>query len=164
MPTDQPGEFPVTWNQVAAFRLSRHHLLQRAPANDLASVVGGIGGIQAQLLSAAQIALWSRVRDLQMAHIEKALSERLLVKAACMRQTLFLVPSEQLAIFVRGSARRAEKDVRWTRGKGVPDRIIDAAIDAALGALDQPRTRPEIAERVSHTLGVQVQAIHNGAG
>ncbi len=79
-----------------------------------------------------------------------------------MRQTQFLVPSEQLAIFIRGSARRAEKEIRWTRGKGVPERSIDAAVDAALSVLDQPLTRPEIAERVSRALGVQVQTVFGG--
>jgi hypothetical protein len=119
-----------------------------------------MAGAQAQLLSAAQISLWSRVRDLQIADVEAALNQRLLVKAACMRRTLFLGPAELLAIFVRGSACRAEKAIRWTRGKGVPDRVVDAAIDAVLGALDRPRTRPEIAEHVSRALGVQMLAIH----
>ena len=162
MSTRQHVQFSVTWNQVAAFRVSRHHLSERAPTKSLISVVGDITGAQAQLLSAAQTSLWSRVRDLRIAHIEEALSERSLVKASCMRRTLFLVPSRQLAIFVRGSARRAEKEIRWARGKGVSDRVIDAAIDAALGTLDQPLTRLEIAERVSRTLGVQMQAIHGG--
>ena len=79
-----------------------------------------------------------------------------------MRRTLFLVPSKHLAVFVRGTARRAEKEIRWARGKGVPERVIDAAIEAALGALDQPLTRPEIAERVSRVLGVRMRAIHGG--
>jgi len=121
-----------------------------------------MGGAQAQLLSAAQISLWSRVRDLSIAHVDEALSKRTLVKASCMRQTLFLVASKDLAIFVRGSAGRAEREIRWARGKGVPDRVIDAAIDAALGALDQPLTRPEIAERVSRTLGVRVRSFEGG--
>ena len=121
-----------------------------------------MAGAQAQLLSAAHISLWARVRDLQIAHVEAALSERGLVKAACMRRTLFLVPSEHLAIFVRGSARRAEKEIRRARGKGLSDRVLEAAIDAALGALNQPVTRSEIAERVSRRLGVQMQAIHGG--
>ncbi len=162
MSTSQHAPFSVTWNQVAAFRLARHHLLERASAKDLISVVGDMAGAQAQLFSAAQLSLWSRVRELRIAHIEEALSERSLVKAACMRQTLFLVPSEHLAVFVRGSARRAEKEIRWARGKGVPDRIVDAAIEAALEALDQPLTRREIAERVSRTLGVRTRAIHGG--
>ena len=162
MSTRQHAQFSVTWNQVAAFRLARHHLSERASRKALLSVVRYMGGAQAQLLSAAQISLWSRVRDLQIAHVEEALSKRTLVKASCMRHTLFLVPSEHLAVFVRGTAGRAEKEIRWARGKGVPDRVIDAAIDAALSVLDQPLTRPEIAERVSRALGVQMQAVHGG--
>ena len=152
----------MTWNQVAAFRLARHHLSQRASKKALLSVARDMGGAQAQLLSAAQISLWPRVRDLQIQDVEKAMSERKLVKAACMRRTLFLVPSKDLAIFVRGTARRAEREIRWARGKGVPDRVTEAAIDATLNALDEPLTRPEIAERVSRSLGVQVQNFHGG--
>jgi hypothetical protein len=162
MPKLQPMSIAVTWSQVAAFRLSRHHLTERAPKKSLVSVARDMTGAQAQLLSAAQISLWARVRDLQIADVEEALRERNLVKASCMRRTLFLVPAKELAIFVRGSARRAEKEIRWALGKGVPQRILDAAIEAVLGALDQPLTRPEIAERVSRTLGVRMQAIQGG--
>ena len=162
MSTRQHAQFSVTWNQIAAFRLARHHLSERASTKALLSVVHDMGGAQAQLPSAAQISLWSRVSDLQITHVEKALRERTLVKASCMRRTLFFVPSRHLGVFVRGAARRAEKEIRWARGKGVPDRVIDAAIDAALSVLDQPLTRPEIAERVSRALGVQMQAVHGG--
>src|SRR5690606_13121143 len=119
-------------------------------------------GAQAQLLSAAQISLWSRLRDLRLSHIDTALKKRTLVKAACMRRTLFLVPSRDLAIFARGTARRAEKEVHETLHKGVPARVVDSAIAAALAALDQPRTRVELADRVSRALGVQSQSIHGG--
>jgi hypothetical protein len=158
----QPDQFSVSWKQVAAFRLRRHHLSRRAAKKALLSVVHDMGGAQAQLLSAAQISLWSRVRGLQIPDVEESLRERKLVKASCMRRTLFLVPSEHLAVFVRGTARRAEKEIRWARGKGVPDRLLDAAIEAALGVLDEPLTRPEIAERASRALGVQTQAVHGG--
>jgi uncharacterized protein YcaQ len=162
MPNRQQEQISFTWDQVAAFRLARHHLLERAPTKSLTTVVRDMAGAQAQLLSAAQLSLWSRVRDLELAQVEAALNTRKLVKASCMRQTLFLVPSKDLAIFVRGSARRAEKEIRWTRGKGVADRVIDAAIDAALGALDEPLTRPQIAERVSKKLKVRMQAVTGG--
>src|ERR671937_355970 len=104
MSTRQPMPFSVTWNQVAAFRLARHHLSERAPKKTLLSVIRDMTGAQAQLLSAAQISLWSRVHDLRISDIEDALSKRRLVKASCMRRTLFLVPAEHLEIFVRGSA------------------------------------------------------------
>lgn len=162
MPTHKHIPSSVTWDQVAAFRLARHHLAKRAPKKALVQVALEMGGAQAQLLSAAQLSLWARVRNLRLADIEEAFRERTLVKAGCMRRTLFLVPSEHLATFVRGSAGRAEKEVRWARGKGVPERLIEAAIEAALAALDVPRTRPEIAERACRTLGVQTRLIHGG--
>jgi hypothetical protein len=155
-------ELRVTWEQVAAFRLARHHLRERAPTKDLVTVVGDMAGVQAQLLSAAQTSIWSRVQDLQVAQVEYAMKKRALVKAACMRRTLFLVPGRELSVFVRGTSRRAEKEIRWALGKGVPERALDAAIDAALNALDEPSTRTEIAERASRILGVQVRAYHGG--
>jgi hypothetical protein len=157
-----PDHVPVTWSQVTAFRLARHHLLERAPRKALIPVVRDMAGVQAQLISAAQVSLWARVCDLQIAHVDAALRQRTLVKAACMRRTLFLVPSRDLAIFVRGTTGRAEKGIQWTRGKGVPDRVIDAAIDATLGVLGEPLTRREIAERVSRALGVNMQSVHGG--
>jgi uncharacterized protein YcaQ len=152
----------VTWKQVTAFRLARHHLSERAPKRTLLSVLRDMGGAQAQLLSAAQVSLWSRVRDLQLTHIEEAFEKRRLVKASCMRRTLFLVPSDQLAVFVRGTVGRAEKEIRWALGKGVPERVIERAIEAGLSVLDQPLTRPEIAERVTRTLGVQMKTFEGG--
>ena len=119
-------------------------------------------GAQAQLPSAAQISLGMRVRDLKLEDIENAMEERKLVKASCMRRTLFLVPSRHLATFIRGSARRAQKEINWALKKGVPERTIDAAIDAALSVLDEPLTRPEIAERVSRVLKVQKKDVQGG--
>lgn len=160
--TGHHAPFPVTWTQVTAFRLARHRLLKRASAKALVQVAGEMAGVQAQLPSAAYLSLWSRIRGLRMAHIEEALDRRALVRAACMRQTLFLVPSEELAVFVRGSARRAEKEIRWTLGKGVPGRVVEAAIEATLGELDRPLTRREIADRVSQALGVRRQDAQGG--
>jgi hypothetical protein len=164
LPTRQQISLSITWDQVTAFRLKRHHLVERAAKKALLSVAADMSGAQAQLPSAAQLSLWTRVRDLQSADISEALRKRTLVKAACMRRTLFLVPSRDLAIFVRGTARRAEREIRWTLGKGVPEPVVEAAIEATLGILDQPLTRPEIAERVSQALGVPRQDMHGGTG
>lgn len=152
----------VTWSQVAAFRLSRHHLSERAPTSALLSVVRDMAGAQAQVLLAAQISLWARVRDLQVKDVEGAVRERELVKAWCMRHTLHLLPSEDLVIFVRGSAGRAEREIRWARGKGVSDRVLENLIDSTLSVMDQPLTRQEIAERVSQLLRVRVRTFRGG--
>ena len=51
----------------------------------------------------------------------------------------------------------------WRASGGSGGRTnFDAAIDAALGVLEQPLTRTEIAERVCRALGVQAQALHGG--
>ncbi len=153
---------PVTWDQVAAYRLARHHLDRRAPKRALVSVVERMAGAQAQLLSAAQISLSARTAGLTVADVDAALARRLVVKVGCMRRTLYLVPSSVVAVFVRGTARRAEKEVRWALRKGVPSGVVEAAIAAALGALDEPLTRPELAERACRTLGVRPRRVHGG--
>src|SRR5256885_11774938 len=45
-------------DQVSAFRLSRHHLVQRAPASALAQVAGDMAGAQDHELSAAPKSFW----------------------------------------------------------------------------------------------------------
>jgi hypothetical protein len=152
----------VTPDHVAAFRLSRHFLLERAPARALVPVVGAMAGAQAQVLSAAQMSLWARVRQLRAEDIQAAIQTRSLVKAWCMRRTLHLVPAEDLAVFVRGSARRAEREVRWVLGRGVGEPLLERVIDAALGALTQPLTGPELMERVGRSLGLRVRSIRWG--
>ncbi|MBV6395402.1 MAG: hypothetical protein HFACDABA_00978 [Anaerolineales bacterium] len=121
-----------------------------------------MGGAQAQLVSAAQISLWARVQNLQIAYIEKAMAERKLVKASCMRCTLFLVPSNELAVFSVGAASRARREVAWTLRQGVPEKTIRAALDATLSVLDQPLTRKEIAEQVSQKLRIKKRAVRGG--
>src|SRR2546427_2793408 len=68
-----PDAIRASPDQVSAFRLSRHHLVKRAPASALAQVAGDMAGVQAQLLSAAQISLWARTRGLSVDDVENAL-------------------------------------------------------------------------------------------
>ncbi len=121
-----------------------------------------MAGAQAQLVSAAQISFSARTLGLTVAEVDNAVAERRVVKVGCMRRTLYIVPSTLVAVFVRGTARRAEKEVRWALGKGVPGRVVEAAIDATLGVLDAPLTRAEIAEQVCRTLGTRPRLIHGG--
>lgn len=73
------------------------------------------------------------MRGLQLAQVQAALSTCTLVRTTCMRATLFFVPAKDLAVFVRGSARRAEREIRPIRGKGLSARVIDELIGAVLG-------------------------------
>lgn len=145
----------VSQDQVSAFRLHRHHLTERAASDTLVSVVAEMGGAQAQIPSAAQMSVWARVRELSTGDIDSALwKDRRLVRAWCMRRTVHLLPSKELTIFVRGTARRAEREIRYIRNRGLAKRTLEELLSAVLAALDQPITRPELAARVSTALGL----------
>lgn len=152
----------LTWDQVAAFRLSRHFLTERAPRGALVRVLGAMGGAQAQMLPAAYISLWARVRDMRRRDVQAAGEQRMVVRTWCMRRTLHLVPSDDLAVFVRGTARRAEREVRSLRGRGVGEGLVDRLVEAALEALERPRSGPELVADVARRLGVPVRGLRWG--
>ena len=131
----------VSERQVTAFRLGRQHLLERAQDRPLAELVGDVGGVQAQVSSAAEIGLWARRDGVTTAEVRSALEPRgSLVRAWCMRRTLHVLPSAELAMFVRGSSWRSDRDWQWLRGRGVPDSVTTRLVEAFLATLDEPRT------------------------
>src|SRR5438093_5885649 len=157
MAKDAPvGDAPrISTEKVAAFRLTRHHLTSRAPALNLAQVAGDMAGAQAQVMSAAQMSLWARTRGLRRSDVEKALwRDRTLAKVWCMRGTVHLVPSNDLAVFARGCTGRANRDTHWLETHGYHAALIDRVLDALRRALDRPRTRKELADIIAKTLGV----------
>lgn len=162
MPTKPTPQLSVTWKQVHAFRLARHRLLERGSIKDIASIAYDMTGAQAQLPSAGLLSLGIRLKDAGLKDIEKALEKKTLVKASCMRRTLFFVPAKHLSLFIRGVARRSEKEINWAMRQGVPAKTIDKALDAVLSVMDEPLTRPEIAERTCRILGLKSLDVHGG--
>src|SRR3990172_3056601 len=67
------GTVSVSWPEIHAFRLHRHHLDRPASKVQLVQVVRDACGIQSQFLSAASLALRARVRGLTRDDIERAL-------------------------------------------------------------------------------------------
>src|ERR1022692_2343775 len=63
---------PIRADGIAAFRLQRHHLLDDAPA-DAVTICRDMCGVQAQVMSAAYLQLWTRNHALTRAQIENAL-------------------------------------------------------------------------------------------
>src|SRR3989475_3966651 len=109
-----PDAIRASPDQVSAFRLSRHHLVKRAPASALAQVAGDMAGVQAQLLSAAQISFWARTPGLSVDHVENALwRDRILVKSWCIRGALPIIPPKDFALFLRGGAPRNTRSLAW---------------------------------------------------
>jgi hypothetical protein len=141
-----PVEAELTWGQVHAFRLQGHHLINRAPKKDLARVVGQIGGVQAQVMSAAELQVGVRV-DCKVDDVRDALWKRkTLVKTWLMRGTLHLVPAEDLPIFTAAmSAFGIRNTNAWLKWMQITEGELMELIDAIGHSLDgQGLTREEL--------------------
>jgi hypothetical protein len=91
---------PFSSEQIHAFRLRRHHLLDQS-AKDLVTICRDVCGVQAQIMSAAQLQLWARNHAITPAVVNDALwKTRSLVKTSLMRQTLHLVPADEFALYI----------------------------------------------------------------
>jgi uncharacterized protein YcaQ len=93
-------DVPFSAEQIHAFRLRRHHLLDRS-AKDLVTICRDVCGVQAQIMSAAQLQLWARNHAITPAAVNDALwKTRSLVKTSLMRQTLHLVPADEFPLYI----------------------------------------------------------------
>ncbi len=137
-----------TWEQVRARRLGRHRLVKPAPRASLVEVVRDIGGIHAQVMSAAELALSVRVRGLTQEHVARALwEERTLVKTWTLRGTLHLHPADELGLWL--AARRAVVG-DWYFANEVRPREAKQILAALADALDgRCLTREELVESVN---------------
>jgi hypothetical protein len=145
VPKGEPVALQLTWPQVHAFRLQRHHLAGRAPKKDLARVVGDIVGAQAQVMSAAELQIAVRV-DCTVQDVRKALwTDRSLVKTWLMRGTLHLARAEDLPIYTAAMSRRWIRIANsWLNWK-VTEPEIWELVDTMGAALNgTPMTREEL--------------------
>ncbi len=152
--------YELTQLQVSAFRLTRHHLACRAPLESLASVAWDMCGVQAQVMTAAQMALWARVRELMPEDVERALwQERTLVKTWCMRGTVHLLAAADLPLFIAAlRPSRLPGGWEWLERRGLPRRQAEAMVAATVAALDEgPLTRRELSDRVVAQVGPQAR-------
>src|SRR6185312_15305960 len=108
--TRSPLSGDVTEAQINAFRLRRHHLLDPVGL-DPVGLCHDLCGVQAQMMSAAQLQLWVRNHSLTRAEVEDALwNSRTLVKTHLMRRTLHLIPSSDFWLYI--SALRRSRATR----------------------------------------------------
>lgn len=146
----------LTWNQVNAWRLSRHCLLERADRRQLLDVVARIAGVHAQLMSAAELALWARVDGLALADVQAALwSDRTLVKTWAMRGTLHLLAAADFPMYVAAlSTLRHFRRASWLKYHGVSLPELEAIIEAVRTTLDDKGlTREQLAEAIAAQTG-----------
>jgi hypothetical protein len=151
-----PDHASITWLQVAALRLERHHLTERVAPDRLVDVVRELVGVHAQVTSAAELQLAARIDGLRPADVRDALNgERRLIKTWAMRGTLHYLAADDLWRFVDAFPTRDSTGApAWLKYFKVSRAQLDAVLDAIGVELDgTPRTRAALAEGVGRRLG-----------
>jgi hypothetical protein len=154
--TAPAGPTTLTWPQVAAARVARHHLVERRPGDQIERVAADVCGLHAQLLSSADLSLWARLDGYAPGDLERALwTDRRLVKLWAMRGTLHLLPSSEYPLWQAGLATyRHYLKPSWFKGFGIPREDFDRFVAAIGDALDgPPRTRTQLADAVGELTG-----------
>ncbi len=165
-------ETSVTAAQAAAFRLERHHLAgsrghgsskigSRAfpspgEAPTVLSVVRDTAGIQAQVQSAAELAIWTRRRQTTRDDVRRALwNTREIVKTSAMRLTLHLIPARDLAFYIAALKPMAIGTLRrWQARIGATPSHVRAMVEAVVDSLgDEPETQRQLVARAKKSAG-----------
>jgi len=141
----------LSWKQALAWRMERHHLVDRAAPRDLLRVVGDICGLHAQLMSSAELSLWARIDGLERDAVHEALWEqRTLVKLWATRGTLHLLPSAELGVWLSALGTHTNRGMT-----GHPE--IDVLTEAVGRALEgRVLPREELAVEVERITGSQL--------
>lgn len=145
-----------TWQHVMAWRLRQHQLDRRVAPESMIDVVARLGGVQAQLISSAELALWARVANLDPDAVQQALwNDRSLVKTWAMRGTLHLLPASELQLWqVVPALDRRYLRASWLRYFGLSSAELERLTTAIGQVLDgQVLTRDELVDKVSTLLG-----------
>jgi uncharacterized protein YcaQ len=146
----------LTWPQALAWRMRRHHLIERAPREQMLDVVADIGGLHAQVMSSAELTLHARVEGLEREAVSQALWEdRSLVKLWAMRGTLHLLPAAELDVWLGAFGTYDHYLKRaWLKAFDITAEQLEQLIDAIGEALDgEVRTREELGTAVASIAG-----------
>jgi len=146
-------------SHLAGFRQVRHRLHARAPARAALGVASGLCGLQAQVLSCAELMLWARVESLPPGFVGKALwEERSLLKPWAMRGTLHMLPSREYGLWQPAlSTYRHYLRPAWLRYCQVTAQEMERLLEAVGTALDaRPHTREELAAAVEKATSKRV--------
>ncbi len=147
----------LSWEQVNAWRLSQHHLHELADRQQFREVVSNIGGLHAQMMSAAELQLWARVHDLPPDAVQNALwHERTLIKSWIFRGTLHLVTASDFPLFVAALSRLGAfyRRPSWLKYNGVTLAELEALVEGVRTTLGNVgMSREELANALATSVG-----------
>jgi hypothetical protein len=150
-----PAPEPVahlSWDQVLAFRLQRQFLEPRT-AKNVVEVTRRLCGVQAQVTSAAAMAIAVRRPAPKAGELDRAIRARRVVKTWAMRGTLHVLPADDAAGVLASLSRLEPWRARaWERYHGVSAREVETVIAALREVLsDEPIGRDDLkSELASH--------------
>jgi predicted transcriptional regulator len=146
----------LTWPQVLARRLERHHLSKPAPRDRLLAVVGELCGIHAQVPISADLSIGARVARVTRADVQHELWERrTLVRTYGIRGTVHLFPADELAMWLSAlRANPAQNRQAVLDMLKIDQARMDAMIEAIADALDgRMLTRDELGAEIVARVG-----------
>ena len=160
---------PLSWTQVLAFRAGRQSLASRADPGSELAVVSRLAGLNAQVASSAELALWARVEGVEPGWTAAALERRELVKTWAMRGTLHYLPAAELGTYVAAQAVLPPRHGRgsWLKAYALTAEQAAAMLAAIPQVLDgSPLTREELAAAVAQETGIAslADALRDGFG
>lgn len=145
------SDIDVSWEQTRAFRLQRMHLVEPLGARSLRKVAKGLGGVQAQVNSAAELQFAVRMDGLSPGTLERALYEnKSLVKTWMMRGTIHYLDADDLPVWAAASETRMTwNKPYWQKAFGITAKNVEdalASIDSVIA--EEPLTREQLADEV----------------
>jgi hypothetical protein len=145
----------VSRDKVLAWRMERHYLTERLPAERWQDPVSRICNLHAQVMSSAELSLSARVDGLDQAHVKNELwTNRGLVKTWAIRGTLHLLLASEFAFWT--AAARTRKHFlsgAWQRASGISPAELTQINEAVAIALDGKQlSRDELADEVARIL------------
>ena len=135
----------VSWAQALAWRLDRHFLVGPV-GGSVADVVCRLGAVQAQVASAAELAIRVRRATSRPGDVTRALASGSLVKTWAMRGTLHLLtPDEGAALLSLMASGRAWERPSWIKHFGLTPAALGQMREVVHEALDgRALTREEL--------------------
>ena len=145
----------LNWQEVHAWRLAQHGLSPRFSSREWVQAVTRTGGIQAQVMSAAELAMCTRVEGLAPRDVQAALfQDHTLVRTWAMRGTLHLLSARDLPLYVAARDWQHETNSRYFAELGLSRAQQEVMLLAIPHVLEQgPLTRLRLADAVAKHTG-----------
>lgn len=148
--------FSLTWEQVCNWRLSRQHVTNRVAPERLLEVASALIGLQAQVLSSTELALWARVQDMPQNALSDALwKQRTLIKTWAMRGALHLFTAAEFPLIAATLRTRQPITGAWLRYFKLDTNEPKIIIEGIRTALDgRCLSREQLAAEVARVTGL----------